>query len=59
MNEAKNQVNDLEHKKKTSNHYSKKKKESKNSRTVQGASGTISNGPTFPIIEVPEREEKK
>ena len=48
MDEAKNQINDLEHKEeKTTNQNNKKKKESKKMRVVEGASGKILNFPTF------------
>ena len=48
VNEAENQINDLEHKEaKTTNHNNKKKKESKKMRIVKAASVTTSRGPTF------------
>ena len=49
MDEAKNQINDLEHirKKKIFNLNKKKKKESKKIRIVEGAFGTTSSILTF------------
>ena len=48
VDEAKNQINDLEHKEvKTTMQKSKRKKESKRKKIVYAATGTTSRGPTF------------
>ena len=48
VDEAKNQINDLEHKEgKDIQSVQQEEKESKKSRIVQGTSGTTSNVPTF------------
>ena len=53
VNEAKNQINDLEHKEATHTHtqtqHNKKKKESRKMRRGLGTSGTTSSTPTFAL----------
>ena len=50
VHEAKNQINDLEHKEaKTTNQNNKKKKEFKNKRIQSRATGTTSSIPTFAL----------
>ena len=50
VDEAENQINDLEHKEaKTTNQNNKKKKEFKNKRIQSRATGTTSSIPTFAL----------
>ena len=47
MDEAQNQINDLEYKDAKTTNQNKKKKESKKMKIAYAASGTTSRGPTF------------
>ena len=60
VDEAKNQINDLEHKEvKTTMQKSKRKKESKRMKIVYAATGTTSRGPTFTSQRCQEKRKSK